>query len=162
MYETIVVAVYNTAQSNNRQLQQVVLTFDVEIAIRSPIRQHNIRRYIMGPFDSPEEQDELIEFLESTSCPAFQSILSVQVNVPRELPLPVSKTEKIMEGNIIAGISVAVTAVFLLIATFIIFRIRNRQKLSQMLREEDDMPLRYAMKNDHDYMSRLVSIPLIM
>lgn len=118
--------------------EAVVLIFDVLIKIRSPVEEHDISRYLEGPFDTEFEKQSFADFLRSTGCPEFANVGAVDVVMPKS-EKGIDEGDSSSDNNgLIAGLALAITAVILLCATFIYVRSRNKQE-----REEDshEMPL---------------------
>lgn len=108
----------------------VSLIFDVLIEIRSPVLDHDIYRYIQGPFDTQEEKDSFARFLRSTGCPQFVNVGTIDVLIPEEEMKEASVRDADPPTALIIGLSVAIAAMLLLVAIFVFVRIRRNHKIT--------------------------------
>jgi hypothetical protein len=153
-FEMLRVSVSNSTQRTLMEFSTIVFKFDVQIEIRSPLSQHDVRRYISGPFDSQAEQQAFVGFLQSTGCPEFVSVSAVQVELPSDLAAPTEKDADTMSAGLISGLAVALTAIAMLVTTFILVRMRNRRRVTEEL-GEDIGPLSLALSERNDYLSEI-------
>jgi hypothetical protein len=156
-FEILFVELSNATQSIDREQASLVFEFDVSISIRSPVQQHNVKRYIGGPFDSLTEQQEFVAFLRNTGCPGFASVRGIAIELPSELTVEESRSRNAMGAGLIAGLAVALLAAALLAATFMHMRLRNRRRLAAELVEEEEIedPLANAHSERYGYASEI-------
>jgi len=136
--ETLDVGVSNVKTEINATA--VALIFDVLVQIRSPLQDHDLDRYIKGPFDTPGEKEAFAQYLKSTGCPEFANVGEVDVVIPKaeaeEMPKDGGGSKS--STGLIAGLSLAIAAILLLAATFIYVRMRNKKREEESRAE---MPL---------------------
>ena len=118
----------------------VALIFDVLIQIRSPVEEHDIYRYIEGPFDTQVEKQAFVNFLRATNCSEFANVGTVDVVVPKasEEASPRGRTSN---AGLITGLALAIAGIVLLVATFIYVRRRSKRSDAEV-HEMALMPLR--------------------
>ena len=153
-FEMLEVNLYNATQAIDQEKATIELTFDVSIEIRSPLKrqQHNVKRYIGGPFDSLNEKEDFVNFLRSTGCPGFTAVRGVQVVLPSELNLPIQQDKEFKNVGLIAGIAVALVALALLAGIFLFVRTKNRRRLkAELVEDEDYGPLAQAHSEKNAY-----------
>ena len=126
--ETLDVDVANVKTESEKSVTS--LLFDVLIQIRSPIEEHDIFRYIEGPFDEQSEKQEFIDVLRSSDCPEFANVESVDLVVTKSQE-DTSPSEKASDVGLIAGLALAITGLLLLLATFIYVRRRNKRRVEE-------------------------------
>lgn len=137
--ETLGVKVENVTRQHNSEERLLTLFFDVQVAIRSPVTNQDINRYIAAPFDSREEQDDFLLYLESTGCPDFASLDGVRF----VLPAPPNASE--MEDNrsnsaqagLIAGLVAALSAGAILVGVFLFVRLRRETAHRELVEERE-------------------------
>jgi hypothetical protein len=138
LYETTEVDLFNVSKVSDADT--LALFFDVLIAIRSPVQENDVYRYIEGPFDSQVEKNKFAEFLRSTGCPEFANVTNIEIIVPRATEQIVPKSESSSPSvGLIVGLALATAAILTLGATFILVRIRKRRRL-----DDADDDYRYA------------------
>ena len=144
--ETLEVEVSNANTEIDEE--EVALVFDVLIEIRSPVQDHDVYRYIEGPFDTQAEKESFAEFLRSTGCPEFASVGAVDVIIPKaDKEVQVGNDNSSSNAGLIAGLVLATVAILLLAATFVYVRLRNRRKQDA---EHQEMPL-FTGRSSNDY-----------
>lgn len=114
---------------------QLVLEFDVQVDIRSPINEHNMKRYVAGGFQTAEEKQAFVDFLRGTGCSQYRFVDAADVKLPTSTTRQDSGGDG-KQAGLIAGIVAALSAVAILVALFIFTRIRHRS--SSLVDSEDD------------------------
>lgn len=121
-FETLQVLLLNVSKSSEVNLLSYI--FDVLIEIRSPVKDHGVRRYLEGPFDTEIEKKSFTDSLRSTGCAEFTGITSMEIIVPTSEQ---RSTERGMSTvGLIAGLALATASIVLIGAAFIYVRIRNK------------------------------------
>jgi Malectin domain len=131
-YETLSVDLQNVTRASN--ISALSITFDVNIMIRSGLRDLDASRYIKGPFDSQNETNAYIQYLESTGCPEFVNITTVEIIVVVENTMDdgPSDSEDMMYIGLIVGVAAAGCAMLVVAFTIICIRMRNRRRVQEV------------------------------
>lgn len=142
--ETLNVQVSNVTREFDLVNNLLVYFFDVEVAVRSPLNEHFLNRYVAGPFDSRSEQEDFLLYLQGTGCPDFESLTGVRF----VLPAPASQSETTTRSTstragLIAGLVAALSAVAILFGVFVFVRMRRDPgHLALEEQADDNAPLR--------------------
>lgn len=142
----------------------IALAFDVFIAIRSPVTEHDKYRYVEGAFDSQIDKDYLLEQLKASDCSSFASATAVEITVPS--PADNGDPESKDKSNTIAlaaGIAAGVTAV--LVALLIFILIKKRRRSHQQVKVESNFPViptfPFASADDDEFDHRSTNVSVI-
>ena len=135
-YETLEVEVANITRDFNAEDNLLTIFFDVTVAIRSPLQEHFLNRYVAGPFDSRTEQDDFIRYLQGSGCPEFESLTGVRFVLPAPTKGAALENDSTSaEAGLIAGLVAALCAVAILAGVFVF--VRTRRGHSPLLEEQD-------------------------
>lgn len=135
--ETLNVRVENVTRAYSPEESLLTLFFDAQVAIRSPVSDQDINRYVAAPFDSRQEQDDFLMYLETTGCPDFASLDGVRFVLPArpsELVNGDGRSNSARAG-LIAGIVAALAAGAILVGVFLFAR--SRRDPSPLAKEEE-------------------------
>ena len=69
----------NRRKLRNLQTNQLEITFNAVISIESSVEEHDVNSYILGAFDTPEEEEEYIATLKATMDESFAALSDVSV-----------------------------------------------------------------------------------
>lgn len=143
--ETLDVEVGNITREFDYEEDLLIVIFDVEVGVRSPVREHSINRYVASPFDSTKEQEDFIRFLRGTDCPEFASVTGVRFDLPPPpSPVQVNERSTSAQAGLIAGLVAALSAAAILVGVFVFVRHRRDPgplALDEHV-EEDRVPIR--------------------
>jgi hypothetical protein len=153
-YETLDVEVGNVSRIIDVDEPLLTFIFDVTVAIRSPVREHFLNRYVAGPFDSQAEQDDFVLYLQGTGCPEFASVNSVRF----DLPTPANRVQggddsSSAQTGLIVGLVAALAAASFLIGTFLF--VRHRRDSSSPAFEEQAIGELNTSHERNDFVSEV-------
>ena len=145
-FETLSVELANVSKQYNVDEFTLAYTFDLEFEIRSPLEEHDLRKYVKSGFDSETDENFILQYLQAGECPvfAFASGFDIVVSSPTNSIADESETpendEQIRSDTtsqtvLIAGSAAAAGAGIVLLGVFIavkVFDRRNTQPASPM------------------------------
>ena len=133
MHETIDVNLFDVSRSSN--LRFISVTFDIVIEIRSAVQEVDVNRFIKGPFDSQSEKINFIQYLNTTQCPEFDDITTIEIIIPNESKSDEGDTsnddEQFFFGLFIA-VGAGSGAIFLAAFFVACVRMRQRRKIDEI------------------------------
>jgi hypothetical protein len=131
-FETLQVELYNVTKEKILTPSTLLYKYDARIAVRSIVQEHNMYRYVAGPFDSQSEQDAFVQYLRSqTGCPDFRLVTGIKFVLPEIVGKPAAvEGEETDDGPntpaVISGTVTALAATALLVAVIVVVRMKNR------------------------------------
>jgi hypothetical protein len=142
-FETLQVELYNVTREMILNTSTLVYTFDARIAVRSIVQQHNMYRYVAGPFDSQSEQDAFVQYLRQTGCPDFRLVTGVKFVLPEIIGAAAVQGEEADEGPntpaVISGVVTTLAATALLVAVIVFVRMKNRFTPIPLIEENETL-----------------------
>jgi len=152
-YETLDVEVGNMTRDVNVETNLLTIFFDAEVAIRSPLREHFLNRYVAGPFDSGTEQEDLIRYLQGTGCPEFESLTGVRFVLPSPRAAGIDDGSTSTDAGLIAGLVAALSAGAILIGVFVF--VRGRRGTSSLELAEQNVDGTPNTRESAEYVSEV-------
>lgn len=141
---------YEERRLRNLRLDEQELFFNAVISIESRVQEHDVNNYIVGAFETAEQEAEYIDKLKASLDPAFVNLTAVSID-PATSITPIQTPPPAKSGGvdaatigIIVGLVVVGLAAFGLAGLFIVSRRRRNAKGTPPSSFEED-------KNDHHY-----------
>ena len=127
---------YEGRRLRNLQVDEQEIIFNAVISIESTVEEHDVNGYIVGAFESDEQQADYIDMLKATLDPAFANLVAVSIDpatsitaieIPPQDPANSGGTD-VATIAIIVGLVVVGLAGFGLAGFFVVSRRRRNAK----------------------------------